>query len=1046
MRRLVWAVLLAAACKPVEVGQGRYRCDPSGNREVGSAQCPGSSRCGLDGFCHDIGDTHTAWPCQTADDCEGGWQCGVTADGVGHECHDPDAGVAYRCLTSSDCSRGWTCGLDEARLRRCHDPLTPKAWPCESSADCVASWECGLNDLRTGRECHDPANPRAFACQEDADCVAGWRCGLDQSERGECHDPAKPSTWRCHDDGDCLGGWRCGLDQVGDGECHDPANPSKWRCVTDAHCVAGWRCGLNDLRTGRECHDPATPRDFACEVESDCVAGWRCGLADNRVHRECHDPQNPRAWACKVDGDCLGGWRCTIDERCANPIDDALEPVQPLDGGAPLVLSPLDTSEVSTFAVSPAQLTSDKRDVLVVGLVRGGQLEAVSGDQANPLGRWVLGPAQGPVLTPGARWIRNIPNPPNNGPYQARVETPVVFSGLSDGGLVGFELLRDGGVQVSSVFDSRGALPPITAMRHGVSLMVVDGGRQDGADLPYLAAFSPRPDRYVVFDGLGDRASVRSIVTRAGLQPINRVGNQVRDLADLYFEATPAEDPGNWLECTFLVDSSGLWASQNDISFEPLHLPPFGNSACGPSQLRVESFTLTDPTHALVVAAPWDGGTRQVAAWDLSPMLPAPSQSRIGWFCSTDFNSCGPFESGMPSVVLGPCQPCPTGVLLDATSLATAGHPNELEARCGLPDGGAYAFYNVAPHPVASGACVSRFIASTSSLLRQPSLAPMQQASTGRTAFSGPGGRVWVGPTTAAARALTFDQPALGLVRTSTSTYLVGEGAVGTFSADIGFIPQSRLTPTAVAQNEPTWAILNGQVMSFARATSLDDGRPLAVATNGLAEPQVLLRARAPSGETVAIVGAGDEVWTAAVDDTSTLAPPPALLAPRLQLPAPLSSLAVTASPDAGTAFIGYATTAFGLTRLEAESPTLWFSTDVSLPGAGSPLEAWFTNGRARVGLDTGAVLALPSRVAIAPPLTDPVVDYAQGCGRQLALTRHGLYELVAVPQASVGAWRPLPLPPNVTLEDGRVFVVDDQLWLTSSDGVVARLSLAPCQ
>ncbi|MDX2012387.1 MAG: hypothetical protein SFW67_19480 [Myxococcaceae bacterium] len=244
--RFVFALaLLLAGCPAPEVPPGRYTCDPAKDRTVGSAQCPGSSRCGLEGFCHDVGDTATAWRCESADDCEAGFLCGLAANGADRECHDPSVGADYRCATSADCSAGWRCGLDRQRARRCHDPAAPTDWPCDTSDDCVAGWSCGLA-VEGGRACHDPSQPMAWPCRADSDCVGGWTCRLADNR----------------------------VDRV----CRDTRVPSELPCLVDADCAGGFRCGLTMNRVQRECHDPTAPRAHACLSDVDCVGGWRCDL------------------------------------------------------------------------------------------------------------------------------------------------------------------------------------------------------------------------------------------------------------------------------------------------------------------------------------------------------------------------------------------------------------------------------------------------------------------------------------------------------------------------------------------------------------------------------------------------------------------------------------------------------------------------------------------------------------------------------------------------------------------------------------------------
>lgn len=174
MKRALLAVsaLVAAACTSGPLESGRYACERGQPN-----QCPGAWRCGLEGYCHQQGDTATAWRCETSDDCEGGWACGLARSRDHRECHDPAAPQDWPCEMAADCAGGWACGLAPTRdFHQCHDPAKPQQWPCVSDGDCVAGWKCGLTASRVGRECHDPQNPQAWACADDVDCLGGWRC------------------------------------------------------------------------------------------------------------------------------------------------------------------------------------------------------------------------------------------------------------------------------------------------------------------------------------------------------------------------------------------------------------------------------------------------------------------------------------------------------------------------------------------------------------------------------------------------------------------------------------------------------------------------------------------------------------------------------------------------------------------------------------------------------------------------------------------------------------------------------------------------------
>jgi hypothetical protein len=278
---------------------------------------------------------------------------------------------------------------------------------------------------------------------------------------------------------------------------------------------------------------------------------------------------------------------------------------------------------------------------------------------------------------------------------------------------------------------------------------------------------------------------------------------------------------------------------------------------------------------------------------------------------------------------------------------------------------------------------------------------------------------------------------------------VIGESVVGVLDPGLGLVGSSRQAPTAVALNEPGWAVLNDQLLAFAAAAGLDEGVPLAVSPLPLATPQVLVRARTRANETVAVLSAGNQVWSALVDDTSSPPRPPTRLSPRFSTLGLITSLAIgPPEVDAGTSLVGYVTTSNGVSRVVAESLTSWRTEEVVLPPNPAVKEAWFTQGRARVGLSNGTVLSLPSRVLIAPALATPVEDYVQGCGRPFALTSQGLFELQAVAGATVGRWAPVTLPAgfgSTGFFSGRLHVVDSDLFVFTSSGDLATVPLGPC-
>lgn len=62
------------------------------------------------------------------------------------------------------------------------------------------------------------------------------------------------------------------------------------------------------------CVNLEKPRAYRCEATNDCVEPWVC-LRDNY----CHDPDVGIDVACDSAADCVGGWYCARDGRCHDP-------------------------------------------------------------------------------------------------------------------------------------------------------------------------------------------------------------------------------------------------------------------------------------------------------------------------------------------------------------------------------------------------------------------------------------------------------------------------------------------------------------------------------------------------------------------------------------------------------------------------------------------------------------------------------------------------------------------------------------------------------
>lgn len=1032
MKRLAAVLLALSACKPIAVGSGRYACNPDQGREPGSAQCPGESRCGLEGVCHDLGDTSSRWRCETALDCEGGWLCGVSADGETRECHDPQAPEAFRCQSSADCSAGWTCGLDEARLRRCHDPSSPRAWPCDTRSDCAGGWECGLR-AAGGRECHDPTRPEAWVCLTDADCGGGWRCGLNDLRTGrECHDPAAPRAFACEGPSDCLGGWACGLNDARTArECHDPAAPRAFACEEPSDCLGNWVCGLNDARTARQCHDPAAPRAFACLTHADCVAGWQCGLAANRLQRECHDPSAPQAWACDDDLDCLGGWRCDVRRACVDPRRDALEPTGPLDGGDAATLNPVSAARYDRAAIAPA---SSLGGPVRVALSRAGRLEALGVDSVSASVRIVdLGPSSdGPLLVQSPRSIDFAFN------RFTEVVADRVYEGRADGGVVAYLLDLDGGVQVRLLRNTGGGYEistPVTKLRHGVAERDL---------LPSLVGFSESPATgFVVFDGPAAAADF-SYPAR-----MRTPGNVIHDLVHVI-----TRDGG--LECLLALDESGIWARQfmagNNWNFEQVQNPTFGNDTCATTGLKPSRLLAASPTHVAVGAVPRDGGRELLALWSLTPMLTRGTSAFDSYCTSNNDQPCTQNDRIPFTVEYGPCDPCPVGALDGVVPVAAASGPPALEVRCTV-DGGLPSFFRVSRRALSATGCDRQPLVGPSNLFSQPVLFNAEQPTLGRFLLTGSTGSLWTGSSVAAATALSFDRAATGVAFLGANTrdlIVFGERVNGVPEPRFGVVAFPAAASSAVAANEPSWVLSGESLTTLSAGPTLSDALTFGLLATPVAEPRLVRRARASSGATVAVVTGGGAIATAEVDAALARQVPFATLQVRATAPGPFSSLAFPAGDtDGGVWLEGYAVSPGSVARLTAESPSRWVVQPVPLPAPLFPLAVWYEGSRARVGMATGVVYALPSAVLVGGALPGGVaVAYAQACQHQLALAPDGLYRLTLAAGATVGRWEPVPLPAGFgggDLLGGTVHSVGADVYVFSRMGEAARLTVSPC-
>ncbi|MCC6332592.1 MAG: hypothetical protein IT380_01235 [Myxococcales bacterium] len=921
-------------------------------------------------------------------------------------------------------------------------PLESGRYACNPSSDdpaqCPGDWRCGLEQY-----CHARGDTSvAWRCETAADCEGGWACGLARArDHRECHDPAVPEDWPCETGADCAGAWACGIAQTRDyRQCHDPATPKAWPCEGPDDCVGGWSCGLAPTRDHRQCHDPALPQEWPCEVVADCVAGWQCGLSFDRVNRECHNPQAPRDWACAGDADCLGGWRCGTDGLCVDPAADALRTDPLADLLDPTKLSPLSSSAaIERFSVSPLYEAGLGRGVQTFAFMQSGELSALRLDYLGAsLTRYSLGRLSG-VTSFVAMGSRGA----HLGGFDEELfddRTRLLVS-FTDAGTTGFTLAPDGGVTVE----------------HGVLDFQIDhfklGSGASGV-VPSVVAFSSAPSgAFARLRGI-DVGTVHSYWADPPTLDFDQFpGNVVVDMAAV----KPAED----LECVFAVDRRGLWVTQRSLRtgvgsyvFEPVHLPPFDNAACGPANQVIAGVESLGANWLLVRTRAGTGGDEQVSVLDLSPLW---IEDGDGYYC-TSFSGlpCTAGDRIPVQLQYGPCAACPGGVMEDMALVRGVGADPAVEVRCGQADGGPGALYRLSRRSASSFTCDRALLQGESSLFTSRNLVSPEQETPGGVSWGGWEGQLWSGEDATHAVSIALDRPAIGVVRRGADAGDVlafTEEVVARPAAGVGLFSTRESSLRASVAHRPAWALMRNLLVDLSGAASVNEARTLGfVGTSQtvLAGPFHVVTTTASSGAQVAVVGAGTVLFAGELDRVLSGQDPFAALTQRAASVNPILSLAFPgSSPPASAWLSGYAVSGGRVQRVVAESPTRWRFEELTFPAALVPREVWFDGERGRVGFDDGVVYSLPSRVPIAPPLPGAqAVDFAQTCGLQLALAPSGLFRFEPEATGPIGRWAPVPLPPGFGaqgLADGRLHAVADEVYVFTRTGETARLTLAPC-
>ena len=786
------------------------------------------------------------------------------------------------------------------------------------------------------------------------------------------------------------------------------------------------------LRPRRYCHQLGdTVTAWRCEDSTDCEGGWGCGLTNDGEHRECHDPAAPRAWNCAEDQDCVGGWRCGTALSCVDPTADTLSPLVLANVNAGTHINSLRSkTRASKLTVSPlyAQGRGNRRTNLA--FVQDGHLQALSVDLVSgTMASFDFG-VQSPraLAAHGARGT-NLQGAPD--------ELDRLSVLWADGGLSTFRF-ADGGVAGEEVYGNT----------YAAYDMLGQSSATPGVS-PSVYAINARPDAiYVRIDGdFAEELDLIATNSTDGLNFRDVPSNRIRSITGLRYNDA--------VECVYLVDERGLWVSQRgwpnnpsgiaSYDFEPVRLEGFTQAACDRgAQPQIKSVAGLEERW-LAVTAQATGAAMQVSIIDAARTWVSRGGVGAETLCSSAANRpCDATDAIPVDVAMGPCAACPQGTTLAGMSMVPegTGRVPALEVVCGQT--------NVPPSvfrlsPSANpGECVRSLVTGASSFFSAPLPAQGLPAG-GMTGWSGTEGQLWFGTDFETLSGLTFDRAPVGVVKNGASSLAFSPELVGIPSPSLGLRSSTSLKLTAPVENAPTLVVagntlqgLDGGTLGYANALALQ-------------APVAAIITRSTLGRRVGVISAATMIYAGEVEEGLAGAGIAGPMPRRLTTVEPIVSLTFPQEHPAGSGALlrGYAIVGTNLVSVIADTLARWRTESVPLPAVLLPRETWFQGTRGRVGMQDGSVFALPSRVRISQPLPGgEVVDFAQTCGQQLALAPTGLFRLETDGSSPVGQWRPIPLPPEVSMLDfteGRVHGLGNDVFVFTRTGEAARVTFDTC-
>ena len=792
-------------------------------------------------------------------------------------------------------------------------------------------------------------------------------------------------------------------------------------------CPGAWRCGLEGF-----CHQLGdTAVAWRCENSSDCEAGWGCGLTNDREHRECHDPSAPRAWNCAEDTDCVSGWRCGTALSCVDPTADTLSPLVLANVNAGTHINSLRSkTRSSKLTVSPlySQGRGNRRTNL--GFVQDGHLQALSLDLVSgTMASFDFG-----VQSPRSLAAHGARGTDLQGAPDELDRLSVLWA---DGGLSTFRF-ADGGVAGQEIYGNT----------YAAYDMLGQSSATPGVT-PSVYAINARPaGGYVRIDGdLAEELDLIAINSTDGLNFSAVPSNRVRSITGLRFNDA--------VECVYLVDERGLWVSQrgwpnnpNGIAsydFEPVRLDGFTQAACQTgAQPQIKSVAGLEERW-LAVTAQASGAALQVSIIDAARTWVSRGGVGAETLCSSAANRPCDADDAVPvDVALGPCAACPQGTALAGLTMIPqgTGRVPALEVVCGqtnVPP----AVFRLSPSSN-PGECARSLVTGASSFFS--ALLPVQGLPAGgMTGWSGTEGQLWFGTDFETLSSLTFDRAPAGVVKNGASYLAFSRDLIGIPSPSIGLRSSTSLQLTAPVENAPTLVVagnvlqaLDGGTIGYANALTLE-------------EPVAASITRSTLGTRVGVISANTMIYAGDLEEALAGGGIAVPMQRRLTTVEPIASLAFPKEHALGTGplLTGYAIVGANLVSVIGDTLARWRTESVPLPAVLLPRETWFQGTRGRVGMQDGSVFALPSRVRISQPVPGgEVVDFAQTCGQQLALTPTGLFRLEPDGTSPVGQWRPIALPAEVSMLDfteGRVHGLGNDVFVFTRTGEAARVTFDTC-